>query len=95
MTNTYEKLNGYLDYLIDDMESSIDWAANHMQDQTREDRISWVFWAMEQAQAQGRGALVFSHFDADLVTEDEFDSLNGKLHDAYFELRDAVWERIH
>lgn len=94
MTNNYEKLNGYLEYLINDMESSITWAADHMQDETRDNRINWALWALEQAYTKGHGALQFSYCDADLVTKDEHDSLVDKLNDAYFELRDTVWERI-
>ena len=93
MTNNYEKLNGYLEYLFRDMKSAIEWAATHMVDDTRTEKIDWTLWALEQAEAKGYGALAFSR-DADLVTKDEYDSLGDKLNDAYFEFRRIVWERI-
>lgn len=94
MENTLEKLTDYVNYVIEDMMSYVNWARDHMPDETRQFRKDWALQYIENHFNDGYGAICFAWIWQKSVSEKDAKILKDKLYNAFFKARKDVFEKI-
>ena len=92
---TYENLLTYVNSCVDDMNSSVDWARDKMEDKDHSFRINWALDSIELEESKGHGACVFASIYDETITDEQYDELKAILHKAWCTARDRAFKEIH
>lgn len=89
---TLENLKTYVSKKIEDMNKSVDWARDKMNEYDYTFRLDWVCGAIENAEQNAMGAINFSAIWDESVGKQDAAELRKMLHKAWSDAMDRAQE---
>ena len=92
MTHAHEAITNFIEYTIEDMEHTIKFTAKKEWGNQKLTKREYARWSIERSEERAAGALLYAKIYAKEITEEQYEELRVRLHDAYRRIEEKTWE---